>query len=143
VALQLPAIAGPAFDALDEDAFLVTAHRALRSAIAAAGGTAAAVSGPAWTQTVEEKMDEQLRSGVHALAVDPLHTGALTQDRYADAMIARLQEIVAARQIAALKSRLQRINPQEQPDDHARLFGELIALESYHRNLRERSIGAQ
>ena len=141
VALQLPAIAGPAFDALDSDAFLVTGHRALRSAIAAAGGTSAAVSGPGWAQTVEAKMDEPLRAGVHALAVEPLHTGALTQDRYADAMIARLQEIVAARQIAALKSKLQRINPQEQPDDHARLFGELISLEKHRRTLRERAIG--
>ena len=40
-----------------------------------------------------------------------------------------------------VKSKLQRINPQEQPDEHARLFGELIALESYHRGLRERATG--
>jgi DNA primase len=141
VALQLPAIAGPAFDALDPEAFLVAAHRSLRSAIAEAGGTAAAVSGPAWTQTVEEKIDSELRAGVHALAVEPLHTGPLTQDRYADAMIARLQEIVAARQIAALKSKLQRINPQDLPEEHARLFGELISLEKHRRTLRERAIG--
>jgi DNA primase len=141
VALQLPAIAGPAFDALDEDAFLVSAHRRVRVAIAAAGGTAAAVSGPGWTETVVAKMDESLRAGVHGLSVEPLHTGPLSQDRYADAMLARLQEIVAARQISALKSRLQRINPQDHPDDHARLFGELISLEKHRRTLRERAIG--
>jgi DNA primase len=50
--------------------------------------------------------------------------------------------MVTGRQVAAVKSKLQRINPQDQPDDHARLFGELIALESYRRNLRERAIGA-
>ncbi|MDP9094795.1 MAG: DNA primase [Actinomycetota bacterium] len=143
VALQLPAVAGPQFDALTEDAFLLPAHRSLRGAIAAAGGTAAAVSGPAWTSTVESHLDEALRSGVHALAVEPLRTGVFSQDRYADAMLARLQEIVAARQIAALKSRLQRINPQEQPEDHARLFGELISMESHRRMLRERAIGGQ
>jgi DNA primase len=33
------------------------------------------------------------------------------------------------------------MNPQEQPDEHARLFGELIALESYRRNALERAIG--
>jgi DNA primase len=144
IALQLPAIAGPQFDALAEDAFLLPAHRALRRAIATAGGTAAAVSGPAWTSSVEASLpDETLRSGVHALAVEPLRSGADSQDRYADAVLARLHEIVAARQVAALKSKLQRINPIEAPEEHARLFGELISLESYRRSLRERAIGDQ
>jgi DNA primase len=84
-----------------------------------------------------------VRSGVHALAVEPLRSGADAEERYAAAVVARMHEIVTGRQIAALKSKLQRINPQEQPDDHARLFGELIALESYRRNLRERAIGGQ
>ena len=141
VALQMPAIAGPQFDALSEDAFLLPAHRKLRGAIAAAGGTAAAVSGPAWTSRVEEHLDTPLRSGMHALAVEPLHAGAFSQDRYADAMLARLQEMVTARQITALKSKLQRINPLDNPDEHARLFGELISLESHRRTLRERAIG--
>ena len=52
-----------------------------------------------------------------------------------------MHEVVTGRQVTALKSRLQRINPQEQPDEHARLFGELIALEALRRNLRERAIG--
>ena len=39
VALQLPAVAGPEFDTLAPEAFLVDAHRQVRAAIAAAGGT--------------------------------------------------------------------------------------------------------
>jgi len=144
IALQLPAVAGPQFDTLAEDAFLLPAHQKLRRAIAAAGGTAAAVSGPAWTSSVEASLpDEALRSGVHALAVEPLRAGADSQDRYADAVLARLHEIVAGRQVAALKSKLQRINPIEAPEEHARLFGELISLEIYRRSLRERAIGGQ
>jgi len=144
IALQLPAVAGPQFDALSEEAFLVPSHRTLRKAIADAGGTAAAVTGPAWTQAVQEQLaDERLRNGVPALAVEPLLAGADSQDRYADAVLARMHEIVAARQVAVLKSRLQRINPVEQADEHARLFGELISLESYRRGLRERAIGGQ
>ncbi len=144
VALQVPGIAGPQFDALSEDAFLLPAHRKLRGAIAAAGGTAAAVTGPAWTSSVEANLsDEALRSGVHALAVEPLRAGAEAQDRYADAVLARMHEIVAARQVAALKSKLQRMNPQEQEEEHKRLFGELISLETYRRSLRERAIGGQ
>jgi DNA primase len=143
VALQLPAVAGPQFDALEPDAFLLPAHRSLREAIAAAGDTSAAVAGPGWMAAVEEHLDAGLRSGVHALAVEPLRSGALGDDRYADAVLARMHEIVASRRVAALKSKLQRINPQEQPEEHARLFGELIALESYRRGLRERAIGGQ
>jgi DNA primase len=142
VALQLPAVAGPEFDALEPDAFTVAAHRSLRSAIASAGGTAAAVAGPGWTAVIEERLEESLRSGMHALAVEPLRSGADAQERYADAVLARMHEIVASRRVAALKSRLQRINPVEQAEEHARMFGELIALESLRRGLRERAIGA-
>jgi DNA primase len=144
VALQLPAVAGPEFDALEPSSFLVDAHRQVRTAIAAAGGAGAGVAGPAWTEKIASYLtDERVRRGVHALAVEPLRSGADGQERYAGAVLARMHEVVAARQVAALKSKLQRINPQEQPDEHARLFGELIALESYRRNLRERAIGGQ
>ncbi|PZS12395.1 MAG: DNA primase [Pseudonocardiales bacterium] len=143
IALQLPAVAGPQFDALAEDAFLLPAHRRLRQAIAAAGGTAAAVTGPAWTSAVEAHLDESLRSGMHALAVEPLPAVAETEERIAESFLARMLEIVAAREVAALKSKVQRVNPLEQPDEHARLFGELISLESHWRTLRERAHGGQ
>ena len=53
----------------------------------------------------------------------------------------RLQEMVVARQVAALKSRVQRINPIENADEHSRLWGELVALEMHRIRLRERAIG--
>ncbi len=142
VALQLPAVAGPEFDALTPEAFLIDAHRQVRQAIGAAGGTNAAVTGPAWTEAIESHLaDERVRRGVHALTVEPLRSGADGQERYAGAVLARMHEVVTGRQVEALKSKLQRINPQDEPDEHARLFGELIALEAYRRNLRERAIG--
>ena len=130
------------FDTLAEDAFLSPAHRGLRAAIAAAGGDANAAGGPAWIDASEPQLsEERLRSGVHGLAVEPLRTGAEAQERYADSMLARMHQIVTARQMATLKSRLQRINPLESAEEHARLFGQLISLESYHRALLERAIG--
>ncbi len=141
LALQLPAVAGPQFDALPPETFLVAGHRSLRTAIADAGGTSAAVAGPGWSVAVEERLDESLRSGVHALAVEPLRIGGLSEERYADAVLSRMHANVTARQIVALKSRLQRINPEEQPDEHARLFAELVPLEMYHRQLRDRANG--
>ena len=142
IALQLPALAGPQFDALSAEAFLLPAHRALRVAISAAGGSSAAVTGPAWTAAVSEHVEEKLRPGVSALSVEPLRAGSDAQDRYADAVLARMHEMVAGRQVAVLKGRLQRINPQEQPEEHAKLFGELIQLESLRRGLRDRAIGS-
>jgi DNA primase len=144
VALQLPAIAGPEFDALVPEAFLLPAHQALRTAIAAAGGASAGRSGPDWIAAVAAELpDERLRTGINALAVEPLHTGPIAQDRYAELVLVRLQEIVTGRQVAALKSKLQRVNPLERPEDHARLFGELISLEAHRRVLRDRAIGGQ
>ena len=142
VALQLPAVAGPEFDALRPEAFLIDAHRQVCAAIGAAGGTKAAVTGPAWTSAVEVHLsDERVRRGVHALTVEPLFSGAEGQERYAVAVLARLHEVVIGRQVSAVKSKLQRMNPLEQQDEYNRLFGELVALEALRRNLRERSIG--
>jgi DNA primase len=142
VAMQMPGVAGPTFDALPDGAFLVPEHVLLRQGIAAAGGTVKAVSGPAWASAVEEQLPDLVARGlVHALAVEPLHAGADSHERYADAVLSRLQEIVIARQVAVLKSRLQRINPIDEADEHVRLFAELIALESQRRIMRDRAIG--
>jgi DNA primase len=142
IAMQLPAMAAPQLDSLPEEAFLLPAHRAVRAAIAGAGGASVAVAGPAWTEAVAQRMtDDRLRGGVHALAVEPLRIGPEAQDRYVDSVLSRMQEIVTSRQIASLKSRMQRINPQENAAEHARLFGELIALERYRRSLRDRAVG--
>jgi len=46
VALQLPAVAGPEFDALTPAAFLVDRYRSVFEAVMAAGGCASGVSGP-------------------------------------------------------------------------------------------------
>jgi DNA primase len=141
VALQMPGVAGPEFDTLEPAAFLVDAHRQVCAAIAAAGGAAAGLAGPAWPEKVASYVeDERVRRGVHALAVESLKNRAEDPERYARGVLARMHEVVTGRQVAALKGRLQRINPQEQPDEHARLFGELIALEGYRRNLLERAI---
>ncbi len=144
VALQIPVVAGPQFDALPSEAFLVPEHQQLRKAIEAAGGTTAAVGGPVWTEAIESHLpDEQARSVVNQLAVESLRSGNVEQARYADAVIARLQEIVAGRQVVALKSRVQRVNPVEQPEEYSRMFGELITLEAHRRVLRERAIGGE
>ena len=141
VAMQLPRLAGPQFDILGEDAFTHPAHQQVRRAIAEAGGAEHATAGPEWTDAVAARLVPALQSGVRGLSVEPLRAVEANLERYADSMLARLHEIVAGRHVVELKSKLQRINPQENGEEHARLFAELIALEAYRRDLRERAIG--
>ena len=53
-----------------------------------------------------------------------------------------MREAEVLRRIADLKSKLQRTNPVEEATEYNRMFGELVALESHRRTLRERAIGA-
>jgi DNA primase len=49
--------------------------------------------------------------------------------------------MATVRQVAALKGRLQRMNPIEQADAYNRAFMQLLALEQQARSLRERAMG--
>jgi DNA primase len=76
---------------------------------------------------------------VNALAVEPLLREP--DPAYALQHVLRLQELTTLRRIAQLKSKLQRTNPVEEATGYNRMFGELVALESHRRALRERAIG--
>jgi DNA primase len=78
----------------------------------------------------------------NALAVEPLLAAKEPDQAYAAAHVYRLQEVTAMRRIADLKSKLQRTNPVDEATEYNRMFGELVALESHRRTLRERAIGA-
>jgi DNA primase len=143
LAVQVPQLAGPMFDAVDEAAFTHPMYVLIRRAIAAAGGAVAGRSGPEWVERVAEGCPDLVsRSVVTELAVERPHTQGEPDGRYASIQVAQLHERVVNRQIAVLKSKLQRINPVEQPDEHGRLFGELVGLEQTRRGLREQAIGA-
>src|SRR3954463_3444314 len=66
--------------------------------------------------------------------------GRARGEPYAQALLARLQELTCARRIQDLKSKLQRTNPIDRPDEYNRMFGELIALEAYRSDLRKKAI---
>ena len=142
LAVQVPVLAGPLFDATDPTMFTDPTYCAIRQAIAEAGGVATATAGPAWVERISEGLaDLLLRSTVSELAVERLRTAAEVDGRYVSEVLARLREMTLARQVAELKGRLQRINPLERPDEHTRLFGELVALEQFRRGLREQAMG--
>ncbi len=142
LAIQRPALAGPMFDALERDVFRAPVHAGVYDAVRAAGGAAAGSGGAEWvTRVREEAADDTVRTLVTELAVEPPHSDGDADERYATAILARLEELWASRGIAELKSRLQRLNPVEQEQEYNKLFGELVALEQQRRVLRERAAG--
>ncbi|MGI8699960.1 MAG: toprim domain-containing protein, partial [Nocardioidaceae bacterium] len=86
--------------------------------------------------------DESVRTVVAALSVEPLHVSGAPDARLAEAYVVRLRELTALRRINQVKSKLQRMNPVTQTMEYNRLFGELVALESHRRSLRESAIGS-
>lgn len=142
-ALQYPAIAGPVFDSLTVESFTHPGYAAVRSAIEAAGGMASGKSGAQWIEAVRE----QTTSPAAASLVNELGVEAINVEddehlpRYISSVLARLQEVWVGRQIAEVKSKLQRMSPVEQGDEYHALFGDLVAMESYRRSLLEQASG--
>jgi DNA primase len=145
LAIQRPALCGPAFDALAVSVFTVPAHAAVRELIAAAGGVSAASSAREWAEQLRVAApNDNARRFVTRLAVETLEAPGSTAEpdgRYADAVLARVEELAVSREIAAIKSRLQRLSPVTEPD-YNRLFGDLVALEQRKKVLSERASGA-
>ncbi|HEY8372824.1 MAG TPA: DNA primase, partial [Pseudonocardiaceae bacterium] len=106
VALQLPALAGPMYDSLPEEAFTHPAYVELHRAILAAGGVSCGLAGPALLEAIGAHCRyDVLRSLLTELSVEPLQARTEDDMRYVSGVLARLQENLVARQIAELKSR--------------------------------------
>lgn len=142
-ALQCPALAGPVFDALTVESFTHPGYAAVRAAISAAGGTSAGITGARWIEAVRE----QATAPATASLVSELGVETIKVDdeeklpRYIAGVLARMQEVWVGRQIAEVKSKLQRMSPIEQGDEYHALFGDLVALEAYRRSLLEQASG--
>jgi DNA primase len=142
-ALQYPALAGPVFDSLTVESFTHPGYTAVRIAIEAAGGTSSGITGGQWIDTVREQCGAAATEGlIMELGVE----GIRVEDeerlpRYIGGVLARLQEVWVGRQVAEVKSKLQRMSPVEQGDEYHALFGDLVAMEAYRRSLLEQASG--
>ncbi|QXJ25111.1 DNA primase [Actinomadura graeca] len=144
LAVQRPAVLGPAFDDVPAEAFIAPPHAAVRAVIADAGGVTAAGAVAEWVALLLERApNDPVRDLVTKLGVEPVRSAQESDDRYAVELLARIQERQLTRMIADTKSKLQRLNPDEAPEEYPRLFGDLVALEQQRRVLRERGLGAQ
>ncbi|MDH6245817.1 DNA primase [Mycobacterium sp. OTB74] len=139
-ALQYPAMAGPVFDALPPESFTHAGYAAVREAITTAGGTARGLGGAEWIDVVR---DATSTAGalITELSVEAFKVDEERLPRYIASVLARLQEVWVGREIAELKSKLQRMSPVEQSDDYHALFGDLVAMEQYRRSLLQQASG--
>ena len=139
-ALQEPGLVSAWYASVEPEAYPDPTLRAVHEAIAAAGGPRPEVVGLAWVDAVLAACpDDDVRGRVRGLAVEPLPVSQEADARYATSVIARLLEMDAARRIGELRGRLQRL--EEGAPEQAAAFADLMALESYRRDLREQREG--
>ena len=143
LAVQWPALTGPEFDTLGAVAFSVPQHAAVFGVIAAAGGVGTAGRARDWAVALlEAAPDDRARAFVTELATEPLQVAGEPDEKYADVILARVGELAVGREIAAVKARLQRMNPAEDQAGYGRVFGELVGLEQRRKWLLDRATGA-
>jgi DNA primase len=141
-ALQYPALAGPVFDTLTVESFTHPGYAAVRAAIDTAGGTSTGVTGAEWLEAIRQQTTSALTAGlISELGVESIQVDDEKLPRYIAGVLARLQEVWMGRQIAEVKSKLQRMSPIEQGDEYHALFGDLVAMEAYRRSLLEQASG--
>ncbi|MEE6140059.1 DNA primase [Mycobacterium sp. 050128] len=141
-ALQYPAFAGPVFDTLTVESFTHPGYAAVRAAIDAAGGTSTGITGAQWIDAVRHHTTSTLTAGlINELGVEGVAVDDEKLPRYIAGVLARLQEVWMGRQIAEVKSKLQRMSPIDQGDEYHALFGDLVAMEAYRRSLLEQASG--
>jgi len=131
------------FDALTPESFTHPGYSAVRAAIDAAGGTGTGVGGGEWLDAVRQKALSPAAAGlINELGVEGIKVEDDEQlPRYIASVLARLQEVWIGRQIAEVKSKLQRMSPVEQGDEYHALFGDLVAMEAYRRSLLQQASG--
>jgi DNA primase len=157
--VQSPGLCGPVFAALGGAAFTVPVHAVIFELICRHSGWASEEAdsggqpvqamlvedGTAWARTLRENApDARVQALVTEMAVEPLRTFGVTGEpdaRYVEAVLARVEELAVSRQIAVVKSRLQRTDPISAQTDYNRMFGDLIGLEQRRKLLIGRADG--
>ncbi len=138
-ALQYPGAVSEWFGSVEETAFTHDKASAVFQAIVSAGGPQPGRDGMPWIDAVlAAAPDDDIRSTIRELAVEPMPAEAGTDERYAVGMIARLLEIDSAKRIEELRGQLTRA---EESGDSTEIMGQLFALETYRRSLQDIAFG--
>lgn len=138
--VQRPELFDETLGGLAPDDFTHPAYAGLLQAMLTA---LAAEPGPDWVSDVRAATEDPVVEHLAvALAVQPLRRTDADQ-AYADVHVARIKLLAVGRQIATLKSRLQRTNPVEQTTRYNQMFSTLLGLEATRKELQVLSVGAR
>ena len=133
VKLQVPEMAS-SWVALESSAFSYGPYALLRSRIDES-------SDQNLSDLLDRTEDPELRSLITELTVEPIRTDGEISERYIQSIFARLREVAISREIAEMKSSLQRLNPVENEAEYTEAFTRLVALEAQRRTQKELAIG--
>lgn len=139
LALQHPELVSPAFDQFGEEEFPAPPYAAVRRAIGKAGGTVYGASLPDFVPVVREAAEnDQVRSLVVELTVEPVRTRRKPDEIYAGEFLVNLRRASVKRRIAEVRGQLQRLGNRATAEELAPVQQELWALQQYDDNLRTR-----
>ncbi len=133
VKLQVSELALP-WSELEPEAFTYGPYAALRSRIDESPDQVI-------TDLLDRTEDEEIRSLITELTVEPIRTDGEISERYIQSIFARLREVALSREIAEIKSSLQRLNPVENEAEYNETFTRLVGLEAKRRTQRELAVG--
>ncbi len=140
--IQFPHLASPWLTDVGENDFTHPAAKALWQEMQGLGVPES--TDPSWAARLTDSLaDEGLQKIVGVAAVEPMRAGYSNMSDVIAAVLARLQELTVLRRIADVKSRLQRTNPVDNPDEYNQIFGELVALDEQRRGFHERIVGIE
>jgi len=133
VKLQVPELISGWAD-IESNAFSYEPYAALRAQIDS-------VSDADITTLLTRTEDAALQGIITELTVEPIRSDGEVSERYAQALTARLREVALSRQIAEVKSTLQRLNPVEEDVKYNEIFTELMTLETKKRAQKDVAMG--
>jgi DNA primase len=76
---------------------------------------------------------DDLKVLITELTVEPIRMDGELSNKYVVSVVAHLREVAITRSIADLKSRLQRLNPEENADEYNQSFAAIVAMEAAKR----------
>lgn len=139
LALQHPELVSPAFDQYGEEEFPTPPYAAVRRAVGKAGGTSYGAAVPNFLDLVQDAAEnEQIRSLVTELTVEPIRTRRKPDAIYAGEFLVNLRRAAVKRRVEEVRGQLQRLGNRATPEQLAPVQQELWALQQYDDNLKTR-----
>lgn len=141
--LQAPQLVGAWFESLEESVFTIPVAATVFATCVSAGNPLEFSTSSDWVSAVlAVAPSDEVRSQIRAMAVEPLPLDAPDQ-RYVQAVLARLLEMDAGRRVAEIKGALNRAEDGNDAQEQSQLLSDLLSLEKYRRDMREFAVGDQ